>query len=108
MLTKEQYISVITAWKQEKEHTVHDHIVYNILRGKDASQGFAPLTDIGRLNASQNNPWFSYNTAVLELRYRLNPKRYEFEKTLKEYSTIFGIDLTEELLSAIMVELNTK
>lgn len=108
MLTKEQFITVKTTWKLEKEHTVHEHIIYNILRGKSADEGFVPLTDWGRLHASQNNPWFNYDNAILELRYRLNEKRYGYEGTVKHYSEVFGIDFTPDLVAAIVVELKTK
>ena len=56
MLNKEQYITVKTTWKQQKEHTIHEHIIYNVLHNKKTDEGFAPLTDWGRLHASQDNP----------------------------------------------------
>jgi hypothetical protein len=108
MLNKEQYITVKTTWKQQKEHTIHEHIIYNVLRGKEADEGFAPLTDWGRLHASQDNPWFSYDNAVLDIHYRLNPKRYQFEGTVKYYSELFGIEFTNELIEEVLSKIKRK
>lgn len=108
MLNKEQYITVKTTWKKVKEHTVHEHIIYNVLRGKDADEGFVALTDWGRLNASDNNPWFNYDNAVREIHYQLNAKRYNYENTVKHYSDVFGIDLTPELVAEVLQAIKFK
>lgn len=108
MLNKEQYITVKATWKKVKEHTVHEHIIYNVLRGKDADEGFAPLTDWGRLNASDNNPWFNYDNAVREIHYQLNEKRYNYENTVKRYSEVFGIELSKELIAEVLSVIKSK
>lgn len=108
MLNKEQYITVKNTWKQEKEHTVHEHIIYNVLREKESDEGFAPLTDFGRLHASQGNPWYNYDNAVLEIHYTLNPKRYQFENTVKYYSELFGIEFTSELITEVLSKIKHK
>ncbi len=108
MLNKEQYITVKATWKKEKEHTVHEHIIYNVLRGKDADEGFVPLTDWGRLNASDNNPWFNYDNAVREIHYQLNEKRHNYENTVKRYSEVFGIELSKELIAEVLSVIKSK
>lgn len=108
MLNKEQYITVKTTWKQQKEHNIREHIIYNVLRGKEADTGFVPLTDWGRLHASQDNPWFNYDNAVLDIHYQLNAKRYQFEGTVKYYSELFGIEFTSELIEEVLSKIKRK
>lgn len=102
MLTKEQYITVISTWKSNTEHTVEEHVVYNVLRGKESAQGFIALTDWGRLNASSNDPWNAYNNAAKNVMYGFTAKSSNWlERTAKRYSEVFGIEFTTELMTEI-------
>lgn len=109
MLNKEQYIAVLNTWKQKEEHTVQEHILYNVLRGKDSSDGFIALTDTGRLHASQDDPWYAHNSSVRELKYQLTiTNEHWFELKTKQYSAEFGIEFTKELMAEIVSVLKLK
>jgi hypothetical protein len=109
MLNKEQYITVIKTWKSKKEHTAEDHIVYNILRGKESALGFIAITDWGRLNASSNEPWNSYNNAAKNVQYGFTTKSTNWlERTSKRYSEVFGIEFTAELMEEIASSIKLK
>ncbi|QOI72476.1 hypothetical protein pEaSNUABM50_00471 [Erwinia phage pEa_SNUABM_50] len=108
MLNKEQYITVKNTWKAVKEHNIFDHVIYNVLRGVPSDTGFAPITDSGRLHANNNDPFNMYNYAVREIHYELNEKRYNYEKTVKHYSELFGIEFTKELIEEIVSLIKVK
>ncbi|SOK58729.1 hypothetical protein [Yersinia phage fHe-Yen9-04] len=108
MLNKEQYITVKNTWKLEKEHNIFDHVVYNVIRGLPSDNGFAPITDKGKLQANNNDPYNMYNYAVLELHYELNEKRYNYEKTVQHYSKLFGIEFTPELIEVVLTLIKVK
>lgn len=102
MLTKEQYITVLRTWRNEKEHTALEHILYNVLRNKSSDEGFIELKSPGRLNACNNDKWFTYNYLVMNLSYKLNPKRKHFDEELKNLQEIFGIEFNEELVQEVL------
>ena len=45
--------------------TAAHHVLYNVVRGRNPKTGFAPLTNEGRLNANQNNPYYAHTIAEL-------------------------------------------
>jgi len=45
IISKDQYLEVIKAWRETKHHTASEHIIYNILRGYPSSRGFTPITN---------------------------------------------------------------
>ena len=109
MLNKEQYIAVIKTWKSTKEHTIEEHIIYNVLRGKESDLGFIALTDYGRLNASSNDPWFAYNNAAKAVKYTFTTTSTNWlERTAKKYSEVFGIEFTVELMADIASKIKLK
>ena len=61
-LTKEQYISIKSAWKilaNNKAITPSDVVLHNILRNKPLDTGFIPK----KSNIQGNDPLFAFNTA---------------------------------------------
>lgn len=110
MLSNEQYRTVIANWKRKAEHTVEEHIVYNVLRGKDPELGFNALTNTGRLKLYLNDPWGAFNDAAKNIQYSFTqPSMIWLESaTANHYSTEFGINFSTELMAEIATSISLK
>lgn len=95
-----------------KMATVEDHILYNLLRGKDLKRGFTPITNPVKLNADYyKNEWRAFDQALSSLkssiRHRAHNKQW-YEKYGKPGETIvptcmkYGETISEELWEAIL------
>lgn len=68
--TKQLFQRMSTAKQAERI----DHLIYNIIRGKDPQLGFTKITNVNKLNNGQlfDSGWYSVeNTAKLLTRYRV-------------------------------------
>lgn len=115
-ISKEQYQTVLNTWKQKKEHSAAEHIIYNALRSKPSACGFS----IKSKNIQGNDPWFGFNhslKAAQSLCSLVNPweayKGAEFGNSSYErgltrinvtkvnFKNTFGIDLTPEIFNML-------
>lgn len=63
-ITKEQFTALTAAWKAKASHSAAEHIIYNILRSKDAKLGFCEKTK----SIQGNDPWYGFKTALSEAK----------------------------------------
>lgn len=87
-ITKEEFCAVKEAWKAKQNREAWEHIIYNILRSKEADNGFCPKTK----NIQGNDPWHNYNNALMRASYML--KHYKF-------SDYFNIEMPEGFLEKL-------
>lgn len=97
MLNKEQYITVVQKWKEEKEHTTEEHVIYNVLRAIDPSTGFAPIIRSNKLRSNESDPYNAFNSIAqrFSVIFREGYKYAEQEKAA--YKATFGIEFTPEI-----------
>ena len=114
-ISKEQYQAVLNTWKQKKEHSAAEHIIYNVLRSKSPSFGFS----IKSKNIQGDDPWFGFNRALKEAqticntvnpweKYKGTDHNSSYERGLSQinekiskFKNIFGIELTSEIFEMI-------
>lgn len=107
--TKEQYKTILTSWANVKEHSVIEHVLYNILRGKATNLGFKSIESKSKIVAFGNDPDYAFNQAVYTLRNQFNKKSWSYnEKKIQYYKGLFGIEFTDELEAKIVEVLNAK
>lgn len=94
-ITKEEYIILQDAWKSgpwpSGYRTAQDHIVYNILRGKDAKRGFREKVK----NIQGGHPAWAYRSPLYRLQLRLQYGRYP--------KTFCGIELPVDFKDKVAV-----
>lgn len=105
-ITKDQYLSVLAAWKSKDSHTAEEHIIYNLLRSKPLVLGFKDRAK----NIQGNDPWFAFNVASAAAKRMLsnrNPwakqtQSSSFEREEErikqraiQFKATFGIDIPE-------------
>lgn len=116
IIEKDQYLNVLAAWKQTKDHKAADHIIYNVLRGFDPKRGFSPITKATKL-ANGAQEWGGYGDALYGARSMARSyciPSYTFpneerrpvwitreDTRLKMLQTTFGIEFTLELLNKL-------
>jgi hypothetical protein len=61
-ISKEQFTALTAAWRSRKDHTAAEHIIYNVLRGKPAKQGFKQREK----HVQGNDPWYAFSCALSE------------------------------------------
>jgi len=114
-ISKEQFVALLAAWKASTHHTAAEHIIYNILRSKDARLGFIER----KSNIQGDDPWYAYKLALndaLRLCSLANPwEKYkdtshhgsyvggqkQVEERQKRFKDRFGIDIPEGLLELL-------
>ena len=114
-ISKEQFKSLSSAWKSSESHTASEHVIYNILRGKSARNGFVARTK----NIQGNDAWFAFKKAQKEAlssvstanpwgKYKDTPHHASFEsgeKRIEEkrrkFRVSFGLDLTDGLFDIL-------
>ena len=105
--TKEQYKTILTSWATVKEHSVYEHVIYNVLRGKAPNLGFKSIETKAKITAFGNDPDFAFNQAKYEIKKYLDKQSWLYQETrIAYYSTLFGIDFTDELKNKIVEVLN--
>ncbi len=116
-ISKEQFVALLAAWKASTHHTAAEHIIYNILRSKDARLGFIER----KSNIQGDNPWYAYKLAredAMRLCSLANPwekysdpaspyhKSYlggqkQVEERQKRFKDRFGIDVPEGIMELL-------
>ena len=115
-ISKEQFIALTAAWKAHYGHSAAEHIIYNILRSKDAKLGFVDR----KRNIQGDSPWYAYKLALdgamrmVSLanpweKYKDHPqyhKSYEgglkqIEERQKRFKERFGIDIPADIMELL-------
>jgi hypothetical protein len=60
------------------------HILFNLVRGKEPTYGFTPVTNPSKL-AGGTTPWLGYNQALLRLRYLYRNTKRVADETYDSY-----------------------
>lgn len=66
--SKEDYLNFRKTWAKDKHHSSQDIIIYNLLRGKPANNGFTPITKTVKL-ANGCRPNQAYEAALYGVKY---------------------------------------
>lgn len=106
LLSKAQYQSLVLTIKDKtafKTLTSSDIILYNIVRGKPLTNGFSPLTNLGRLNAVPGvdyggGEYYAFNQAKATLKSLLTYKPTDI-------ITMFNNELSVDDVKSILNEL---
>jgi len=108
IITKEQYLSAKTIWKNGIHRTAADHIIYNAIRGFDLKRGFTEITNSTKLNNGAVD-WQGFIAARREARDVFNPpftwpqdearSSAMYEARMKELSRKFGFEFTPEIMA---------
>jgi hypothetical protein len=65
IITKEEYLAVKAAWRQNTHHTKEEVILYNLLRGFSADRGFTPLVNPNKIsNTYCRDKWGNFNSSL--------------------------------------------
>lgn len=108
MITKEQFVEFRSKWKSIKEHTAMEHVLYNILRGKDLNHGFSPIKKENKVVSNSCDRWNGVNSALSELKYTVyrltkdvpqNPRWFISLGVLEER---IGIKITRDIAEQIL------
>ena len=91
LLNKEQYQSVLAAWKVKSAHSSAEHIIYNLLRSFEPNRGFTPFTNATKLNNGQYK-YAGLQLAIMNAKLLLSPpvksswnSADDFDKRVKAY-----------------------
>lgn len=116
-ITKEQFTALTAAWRAKASHSATEHIIYNILRSKDAKLGFVERAK----NIQGNDSWYAYKEALKAAKslcstknpwaqYKDTPHSRSYESgearikaNQQKFKDTFGIDMPadfEEQLGA--------
>lgn len=108
MLSKETVKTVVVkSWSSVREHTVQEHVIYNILRGKPIDQGFTPITNPSKITSNGNDPQYALFCSCLDIRLMLDAKRWNYDpKKIEHLGKVFGIEMNEELVKYILEKVN--
>lgn len=97
-ISKEEYLTVKKTWASKQDHSAVDHVLYNVLRGKDAKLGFSEKTK----NIQGNDSWYSYKSSMKTAIYRVDledrfnrPERIEAK--VNQFKEVFGISIPHNL-----------
>jgi hypothetical protein len=97
MLNEEIIKTVVQSWKAEEEHTVEEHVLYNVLRGKPLDQGFSPITHEGKIVSCGNDPHWGLNEAIRAIKWKFKSGWSYDQRFIDNSEKLFGIKFTEEL-----------
>lgn len=90
--TKEQYLEAKAIWKSLETKTAFDHLVYNIIRGKDPKTGFTPVSNPNKLQYSCNHNPYHYFILLTQFLYQRARPTYHWH----------GIEITKEVLKKVL------
>lgn len=114
-ISKEQFIALTAAWKASAAHSAAEHIIYNILRSKDAKLGFVER----KRNIQGDSPWYAFKCALSHAqrmcstanpweKYKDTPHNSSYVRGLKQiierkerFKAVFGIDLPEDIMDRL-------
>lgn len=111
-ISKEQYETIKKSWAEHK-HSAPWHIIYNILRSKDAALGFTERTkhiqcndawwgfnsslDDARRFTSSKNPWEQYKDPSHPHHRMYASAESRIKENQAHFKVGFGIDMPEDL-----------
>ena len=105
-ISKEQFIQSQQAWKSVKEHSSLEHIIYNVIRGKDADRGFVPIQGTSKIISNSCDKWNGFNQPLRRLKSYFTCtsvwQKDRCEATLKSLEKTLGITFTDELKAVIL------
>ena len=105
--SKEAYLEFKKQWAKlakEKKITSTMIIFYNIVRGKQFSNGFTPITNpIKIANGADKN--LAFKQALSNLRYTIQPPHKYAEASRGEFIEMFEGTIDNELMEKIKVHL---
>lgn len=91
-----QYQTEFRNMSRAKAATAQDHILYNLIRGKDLKRGFTPITNTNKLTSNySNNVWHAFSAAKSDLTWALK-KGYTIP-----CASSFTVDQRAQLLKAL-------
>jgi hypothetical protein len=94
-----QYQEAFRQLSRDKKATKEDHILYNLIRGKDLKLGFTPITRESKLNAHYSkNAWRTFDEALNNLSWNIKSKHGDFK-------TRYGETITTEQWDQLLVKL---
>lgn len=114
---KEQFRQYQEAFRQlsrAKMATSEDHVLYNLLRGRDLKRGFTPLTNEKKINAHYaKTVWrnfdFALNSLKSDIKHRAHSKdwyqKYGTPESAVPFCMRYGETITEQQWDAIVVAL---
>jgi hypothetical protein len=94
-----QYQEAFRQLSRSKQATVEDHILYNLIRGKDLKRGFTPITSEKKLNAHYSkNAWLAFDAACNNLAWNIRSKHSTFKD---RYGETITTEQWDKLLVAV-------
>lgn len=113
---KEQFRQYQEAFRQlsrAKMATSEDHVLYNLMRGRDLKNGFTPLTNEKKINAHYaKSPWRNFDAALNSLKSSIKHRAHSkdwYEKygkdTTPPFCMRYGETITEQQWEEILVAL---
>lgn len=102
-ISKEDYLTVKKTWASKQNHSAKDHVLYNVLRGKDAKLGFSEKTK----HIQGNDSWYGYKSSLKNAMYSVDldvrfggPERILDKHT--QFKEVFGIPIPANLRDKLM------
>ncbi len=110
-----QYQEAFRQLSRGKIATTQDHVLYNLIRGRDLRCGFSPFVNEKKINSHYNkNPWRTFEYAVNNLKFNIKHRktqREHHERSGQKYGWAvpfcmrYGETLTEEHWTNILTVL---
>ena len=108
IITKEQYLSAKTSWKNSPNRSAADHIIYNAIRGFDLKRGFTEITSSNKLNNGAYD-WQGFDSARSDASFEFRPpftwpqdearSAATYDARMKDLSRKFGFEFTPEIMA---------
>ena len=101
--------SIVITWKNQREHSAAQHILYNAFRQKPLTLGFTSICDHNhnKIRSSSNDKWNGYNQALRFLQ-RLFASgqsvwmQQRSNETISNIETVLEVELTDEVKALIL------
>jgi uncharacterized protein YhfF len=115
IIDTEQYLKAKAAWSKRQDHSSAEMIIYNILRGFDATRGFTPISNPRKL-ANGMTPMLHFMQNSYACRLMIAPlvhnrwvndeqHKQNVERQKKAFEAIYGLELSDELREKILTGL---
>lgn len=72
----------IINWKSSSKHSAAQHLLYNLIRGKDARHGFTPIVGTSKIISNRCDAWNGWTQALNTLRSLYLPPALPGEASL--------------------------
>ena len=101
--------SIVNTWKNYREHSVAQHILYNAFRQKPLTLGFTSICDHNhnKIRSSSNDKWNGYNQALRFLQRLFASGQSAWmqqrsDETISNIEIILEVEITEEVKAMIL------